>query len=115
MLRSDRSAWLMSPVGRVLPLVLIGLLWQAASSLRLIDPSFLPSPARIGIAAYDLLAGHEIRDNIFITLWRAGLGLAASSRMLRNCARFSSSSLLYVPQLDWSGGMGFFLIHPPQE
>jgi len=77
--RSDRTTLLWSPAGRVLPLLLIGLLWQAASSLGLVDPSFLPSPARIGVAAYDLLTGSEIRDNRFITLWRAGLGLVLGS------------------------------------
>jgi ABC-type nitrate/sulfonate/bicarbonate transport system permease component len=75
----DRASYLSSPLGRALPLVLIGLLWQAASSVGLLNPSFLPSPARIGVAAYDLLTGREIRDNLFITLWRAGLGLALGS------------------------------------
>src|SRR5262249_41730286 len=76
---TDRASWLSSPAGRVVPLVLIGVIWQAASTLRLVDPSFLPSPARIGIAAWDLLAGREIRDNLFITLWRASLGLGLGS------------------------------------
>ena len=76
---TDRSFLLSSPVGRFVPLLLIGSLWQAASSTGLVDPAFLPSPARIGVAAYDLLTGHEIRDNIFITLWRAGLGLTLGS------------------------------------
>jgi len=78
-MEADRASWLSSPVGRVLPLVLIGLLWQGASSSGLVNPAFLPSPARIGVAAYDLLTGREIRDNIFITLWRAGLGLTLGS------------------------------------
>ncbi len=50
-MEADRASWLSSPAGRVLPLVLIALIWQAASSFGLVDPSFLPSPARIGVAA----------------------------------------------------------------
>ena len=76
---SDRNSLLWSPAGRIIPLIVLGLLWQAASSFALIDPAFLPSPARVGTAIYDLLAGREIRDNLFITLWRAGLGLALGS------------------------------------
>ena len=79
MQEADRASLLSSPVGRVLPLLLIGLLWQAVSASGLVDPAFLPSPARVGYAIYDLLAGREIRDNLFITLWRAGLGLALGS------------------------------------
>ena len=78
-METDRASKLSSPLGRVLPLVLIGLIWQAASSFGAVDPAFLPSPARIGAAAYDLLTGREIRDNIFITLSRAGVGLTLGS------------------------------------
>ena len=79
MQRTDRASLLWSPAGRIIPLIMLGLLWQAVSTLRLVDPAFLPSPARVGYAIYDLLAGREIRDNLFITLWRAGLGLALGS------------------------------------
>ena len=72
---SDRYALLWSPVGRILPLVLLGLIWQAVSALGLVDPSFLPSPARVAFAISDLLTGREIRDNLLITLLRATIGL----------------------------------------
>src|SRR5580700_3877023 len=76
---SDRFSLLWSPAGRIIPLIVLGLFWQSVSHFALIDPAFLPSPVRVGAAIYDLLAGREIRDNLFITLWRAGLGLALGS------------------------------------
>src|SRR6202521_394397 len=75
----DRASFLGSPVGRIVPLVEMVLIWQAVSSTRLVDPSFLPSPVRVSYAIYDLLTGREIRDNLFVTLARAGLGLVLGS------------------------------------
>jgi NitT/TauT family transport system permease protein len=72
---SDRYSIFWSPVGRTLPLIAIGLIWQAVSSTTWVDPSFLPSPVRVGHALYDLLAGREVRDNLLITLARAAIGL----------------------------------------
>ena len=77
--RSDRYAVFRSPVGRMIPLVVMGLIWQAVSATRLVDPAFLPSPLRIGHAMVDLLTGREIRDNLFVTLARAAIGLALGS------------------------------------
>jgi ABC-type nitrate/sulfonate/bicarbonate transport system permease component len=79
MRETDRAFLLSSPVGRVLPLILIGLLWQAVSTFGLVDPAFLPSPARVIYAIIDLLTGREIRDNLLVTLWRAAIGLALGS------------------------------------
>jgi len=76
---SDRHSVFWSPVGRIIPLVVIGLIWQAVSAAKLVDPSFLPSPVRVGYAMYDLLAGREIRDNLLVTLSRAAIGLALGS------------------------------------
>jgi ABC-type nitrate/sulfonate/bicarbonate transport system permease component len=77
--QSDRHWVLYSPIGRIIPLIVLGLLWQAATTFGLIDPSFLPSPARVISAIADLLAGHEIRDNLVVTLWRATIGLVLGS------------------------------------
>ncbi|MEI9926142.1 MAG: hypothetical protein WDN50_24550 [Bradyrhizobium sp.] len=77
--RSDRYAAFRSPVGRMIPLIAMGLIWQAVSATKLVDPAFLPSPLRIGHAMVDLLTGREIRDNLFVTLARAALGLALGS------------------------------------
>ena len=79
MQRSDRHSYLWSPIGRIIPLVVVGLIWQAAGTFRLVDPSFLPSPARVAYAITDLLTGREIRDNLFVTLSRAAIGLALGS------------------------------------
>jgi hypothetical protein len=40
MQRSDRHWYLWSPIGRIIPLVVLGLIWQAVSTFRLVDPSF---------------------------------------------------------------------------
>ena len=73
---SDRYSFFWSPLGRLLPLVAMGLIWQAVSTSALVDPSFLPSPMRVSHALVDLLTGREIRDNLFITLARAAIGLS---------------------------------------
>jgi len=73
---SDRHSAFLSPAVLILPLVALGLVWQGVSAFRLVDPSFLPSPARVGYAAYDLLTGPEIRDNLLVTLSRAAIGLS---------------------------------------
>jgi len=79
MTESDRFAFLWSPIGRTLPLLLLGLIWQSVSALGLVDQSFLPSPARVGHALYDLVTGREIRDNLLVTLLRAAVGLLLGS------------------------------------
>ena len=50
MQRSDPYSVFWSPAGRIVPLVVIALIWQAVSAAKLIDPSFLPSPVRVGYA-----------------------------------------------------------------
>jgi ABC-type nitrate/sulfonate/bicarbonate transport system permease component len=61
---------------RMAPLILIGVLWEAATFAGLIKTAFLPSPVMIIVALGDLLSGGEISKNLFITLFRAGTGLA---------------------------------------
>ena len=55
---SDRNSLLWSPAGRIIPLIVLGLLWQMVSSFALIDPAFLPSPARVGYAVYEIGRAH---------------------------------------------------------
>jgi ABC-type nitrate/sulfonate/bicarbonate transport system permease component len=64
---------------RMVPIVLFLLLWQSFGTFRLIDTSFLPTPIMVGRALGDLLAGHEVRDNLLVTLWRAAVGLVAGA------------------------------------
>jgi NitT/TauT family transport system permease protein len=61
---------------RIAPLILIGVLWEAATFGGLINTAFLPSPAMIFVALADLLSGGEIAKNLFVTLFRAATGLA---------------------------------------
>ena len=62
---------------RSLPLLLFLLLWQALGTFRLVDTGFLPTPAMVARALGDLLAGHEIRDNLLATLLRVVVGVIA--------------------------------------
>lgn len=64
---------------RVSPLVLFGALWQVVSTARLVDIEFLPNPAMVGAAFADLFSGGDIAKNLFVTLFRAGAGLALGS------------------------------------
>jgi ABC-type nitrate/sulfonate/bicarbonate transport system permease component len=79
MRQSERDALLFSPIGRIVPMLLLGSIWQLGSMSGLLDTSFLPPPARVGFALYDLLRGGEIRDNLLITLLRAAIGLLLGS------------------------------------
>ena len=64
---------------RIVPIGLFLLVWQALGSSRLVDRSFLPTPIMVAHALGDLLSGHEIRDNLLVTLWRAIAGLVAGA------------------------------------
>lgn len=48
--------------------------WQGASSLRLINPLFLPSPAEIGQALYLLAASGDLARHIAASVQRIALG-----------------------------------------
>jgi NitT/TauT family transport system permease protein len=61
------------------PILLFLLLWQALGTLRLVDTSFLPTPAMVVRALADLLAGHEIRDNLLVTVLRTFTGLVVAT------------------------------------
>jgi ABC-type nitrate/sulfonate/bicarbonate transport system permease component len=61
---------------RFLPLLIFAGLWQAAGLVAGSDGSFVPGLAPIARAVGALFAGSEIRDNLFVTLFRAWAGLA---------------------------------------
>ncbi len=61
------------------PIFLFIVLWQALGTLRLVDTMFLPSPVMVARALADLLTGHEIRDNLLVTLMRTVTGLALAT------------------------------------
>jgi NitT/TauT family transport system permease protein len=64
---------------RFVPLLVFLALWQALGTFHIVDVGFLPTPAMVARALADLLAGHEIRDNLAATLWRALAGLVLGS------------------------------------
>jgi NitT/TauT family transport system permease protein len=66
----SRLAW------RILPLVLLGAIWQVLCSFEVINAAFLPSPGAIGYALLDLFQGGEIGKNLGVTLFRSAVGLA---------------------------------------
>jgi ABC-type nitrate/sulfonate/bicarbonate transport system permease component len=64
---------------RLAPLILFIVVWQSLGTFHLVDTAFLPTPMMVGRALGDLLSGHEIRDNLLVTLWRAVVGLVAGA------------------------------------
>jgi ABC-type nitrate/sulfonate/bicarbonate transport system permease component len=62
-------------MGRAVPLVLFGAVWQVVVSSGLINREFLPPPSSVAVAFADLFAGGDIAKNLFVTLFRAGAGL----------------------------------------
>jgi ABC-type nitrate/sulfonate/bicarbonate transport system permease component len=63
---------------RYLPLVLIAVAWQIASSLQLVSTLALPPLYDVVIAWWDLLKSGELVTNGAASLWRAGAGLFLS-------------------------------------
>lgn len=66
-------------IGRMSPLVLFIALWYGACSSGLVNSEFLPTPTKVAAALADLLSGGEIARNLFVTLFRAAVGLALGS------------------------------------
>ena len=66
-------------LGRFIPLVLFVAVWHAVCSAGLVNSEFLPSPAKVTAALADLVSGGEIGRNLFVTLFRAAVGLALGS------------------------------------
>lgn len=60
----------------LLPLVIAGLAWQAVVMLGVVEPAFLPSPARVGTALVDLAASDNFFVELLTTSMRALAGLA---------------------------------------
>jgi sulfonate transport system permease protein len=62
--------------GRAIGPLLVLVLWWVASTLEWVSPLLLPSPASVWEAAVDLVASGQLRDNLLVSLGRAGIGLA---------------------------------------
>lgn len=64
------SVWLK---GLILPAVVL-IAWQLAGELGIVSETMLPTPARIWLAAYDLLASGELLSHLHISVVRAATG-----------------------------------------
>jgi NitT/TauT family transport system permease protein len=62
--------------GRLAPVLLLLVVWEAATRSRLVDPSFLPTVTSVLAALWDLLRGGEIPDNLSVSIFRTVSGLA---------------------------------------
>jgi ABC-type nitrate/sulfonate/bicarbonate transport system permease component len=63
---------------RYLPLLLIAVAWQAASTFQLVSTLALPPLSEVAVAWWDLLKSGELLTNAAASLWRAGAGLFLS-------------------------------------
>jgi len=57
----------------IVPLVIV-LLWQAACLSGLVPARVLPAPSDVAIAGWKLVKSGELARNIWVSLWRAGIG-----------------------------------------
>lgn len=65
---------------RLLPFVLIAVLWEAASLLGIFDPLLIPAPTTVAAALWDgLVTSGSMWPDVGITLYRAVLGLVLGS------------------------------------
>ena len=71
----ETFAWVVRLMGRVVPLVLFGAVWQMLCSSGLVNRDFLPLPISVAAAFADLFSGGDIAKNLFVTLFRAAVGL----------------------------------------
>jgi NitT/TauT family transport system permease protein len=68
----------MTALNRFLPLVLLALLWEAASRLEWVSSSALPPLTDVIAAWVDMIRSGELVTNGLASIWRAGAGLALS-------------------------------------
>lgn len=80
--------------GRLLPILLLLLVWQVLTQADLVDQAFLPSVTSILAALYDLLRGGEVSGNLGISLFRnfAGLALGMTAGVLIGVAMATSGA-----------------------
>jgi ABC-type nitrate/sulfonate/bicarbonate transport system permease component len=63
---------------RFLPLLLLALLWEAASRLEWVSSSALPPLSGVAAAWIEMVRSGELVTNGLASIWRAGAGLALS-------------------------------------
>ena len=57
------------------PFVIVAVLWQGVTTLKLVDPAFFPGPGTVLAATIDLLGSREIFINLGVSLLNCFLGL----------------------------------------
>lgn len=64
---------------RFLPIVIVVLMWEFVVDLGLVDAAFLPSARSVGAALWHLAQSGEITVNLWISAYRAFVGLTIGS------------------------------------
>jgi NitT/TauT family transport system permease protein len=72
------TARAVTALNRFLPLVLLAVLWEAASRLEWVSSSALPPLTGVIAAWVDMMRSGELVSNGLASIWRAGAGLAIS-------------------------------------
>ncbi|MBV9237417.1 MAG: ABC transporter permease [Xanthobacteraceae bacterium] len=63
-------------IARLYPLLLVIVAWQAAAQFGWVRPAFLPSFSSVVLKAWVLAGSGELWSPLFVSLYRAGAGLA---------------------------------------
>ena len=63
-------------IARLYPLLFVIVVWQAAANLGWVRPIFLPSFSSVVLKAWALAGSGELWPPLFVSLYRAGAGLA---------------------------------------
>ena len=71
-----RMTALSRQIARLYPLLFVIVVWQAAANLGWVRPIFLPSFSSVVLKARALAGSGELWPPLFVSLYRAGAGLA---------------------------------------
>ncbi|HEX2903665.1 MAG TPA: ABC transporter permease [Jatrophihabitans sp.] len=66
--------WLRTPVGALVPIVVVVLLWQLGSAAGVINRTFFPEPSQCFSALWHLIRDGELLPNLWISIKRIILG-----------------------------------------
>ena len=58
----------------IVPLIIL-VIWQVACATGFVSPRVLPAPSDVAKAGWKLLLSGELERNIWVSFWRAGVGL----------------------------------------
>ncbi|MDR0828038.1 MAG: ABC transporter permease [Desulfovibrio sp.] len=102
-----------SPIGLILPLVIL-LLWQTAATFQWVEPVFLPAPRKVAVAfwvmltkqdlIFDFLASISIVGQSFIYGSTIGIGLGIAAGLSRKFEQFlgvTVDTIRHIPGIAW--------------